>query len=948
MRRQVNKIFGMLFAVLTCALLWINGAGTAEAATASYFHAYAKYDYETVSDRYALTVNGKSVDVVSYYNGRYDYAHIAYEGTTTFQVKSLKGNIESYNVSPHSYGLKVTKSGNTLTFDMEQKGSRYVLVEIKVGGKEYQLFISCDPKLDIAVPAGRRINIMDRGIQMPYDKADGLKNSEIIQKAIDELSAAGGGTLYFPAGTYKFVTIDAKDNVTLYLDEGAVLRGSGKRTDYGWNDSGQNGRQVKRKDILIQDCKNFSIIGYGMVDANAIPLALKKNLITSPNVDNRAQPSGYYPDGWDDFRKGIVDARNSEGITFRGVAFKDATGWTFDMQTSKNIEMTNVKILDDWDVVHSDGYDFGSSQNVTVTNCLGICGDDVFCPKAEYAGKDTCNMLFKDCVAFALGGAGCKVGVAARSDAYNIEFNNIDVIQGYRGFSLSHDENSGKWEDIRFIDIRTERLHIANPNNIGGQYRPAPFVIWTMNNKGGTGPIDDILVKNCYIENCSNLWGYIQGYSQAGKVSNVTFENFKMDGVKITEANYAEHIKHGDNISNIKYDKAGSTSTSTSGATLVYEAEKATVAGGAAIVNKNICSDGAMVGNIGGNGKTNGKVTFNVNAPTAGTYDLKIYYLLNGTRRFYATVNNGESVAVECTGSNWNAIKDTTIQVALNAGANTIRLDNGAVDQWAPNLDKIELTKVQTVYEAENAKVADGAAIVNKGICSGDKMVGNIGGNGKNNGKVTFDVNVAAAGTYDMTIYYLLNGSRSFFVTVNNGNFVEVKCTGSNWEAVKTKTIQITLKAGANTIRLDNGSENQWAPNLDKIELSPASVASYEAEDGTFQNGAVATSKSGTSGDKKVGNIGGTNNGICTITVNAPKAGKAYMDIYYITNGTRRFYITVNNNPYFGVDCEGTSWNTVKMKTVEIELKAGNNTIKFDNGSGSWAPDLDKIDIRMQ
>lgn len=148
-------------------------------------------------------------------------------------------------------------------------------------------------------------------------------------------------------------------------------------------------------------------------------------------------------------------------------------------------------------------------------------------------------------------------------------------------------------------------------------------------------------------------------------------------------------------------DKKNYTATSknpvdsgtTSSSVLTYEAEKATVAGGAEIMTKQVASGDKMVGNIGGNGKTNGKVTFQVNVSAGGTYYLDIYYLLKGDRNFYCTVNGGNSVKVACSGDNWNKVVKKTIEVKLNNGSNTIRLDNGAVDEWAPNLDKIELRK---------------------------------------------------------------------------------------------------------------------------------------------------------------------------------------------------------------------------------------------------------------
>jgi hypothetical protein len=57
-------------------------------------------------------------------------------------------------------------------------------------------------------------------------------NTAAIQKAVDACSADGGGTVQFPPGRFVTGTIQLKDNVTLRLDENAVLLGSTNAADY--------------------------------------------------------------------------------------------------------------------------------------------------------------------------------------------------------------------------------------------------------------------------------------------------------------------------------------------------------------------------------------------------------------------------------------------------------------------------------------------------------------------------------------------------------------------------------------------------------------------------------------------------------------------------------------------------------------------------------------------
>src|SRR4051812_29935569 len=55
-------------------------------------------------------------------------------------------------------------------------------------------------------------------------KGDGKAlDTAAINKTIDAAAAAGGGTVYFPAGNYLSVSIHLKSNIALYLDQGATI-----------------------------------------------------------------------------------------------------------------------------------------------------------------------------------------------------------------------------------------------------------------------------------------------------------------------------------------------------------------------------------------------------------------------------------------------------------------------------------------------------------------------------------------------------------------------------------------------------------------------------------------------------------------------------------------------------------------------------------------------------
>ena len=92
-------------------------------------------------------------------------------------------------------------------------------------------------------------------------KSDGTTlNTRSIQKAIDHISAQGGGRLVFTVGRYLTGSIHLKDNVTLHLGEGAVIMGSVNPYDYDLVDNAWYALIIAKKQ------NNIAITGKGVID----------------------------------------------------------------------------------------------------------------------------------------------------------------------------------------------------------------------------------------------------------------------------------------------------------------------------------------------------------------------------------------------------------------------------------------------------------------------------------------------------------------------------------------------------------------------------------------------------------------------------------------------------------------------------------------------------------
>jgi alpha-galactosidase len=122
-------------------------------------------------------------------------------------------------------------------------------------------------------------------------------------------------------------------------------------------------------------------------------------------------------------------------------------------------------------------------------------------------------------------------------------------------------------------------------------------------------------------------------------------------------------------------------------------------------------------------------------------------------------------------------------------------------------------------YEAEapGNTLSGGARISSCGACSGGQKVGFIG-NGADNWVRLNGITATVAGTYRLTIYAAVSGTRSFFVSVNEGAAVEVPVTGSSFSTPVGVTLDVTLAAGENTVRFANDAA--FGPDLDRIVVT--------------------------------------------------------------------------------------------------------------------------------
>ncbi|AFL88974.1 endopolygalacturonase [Terriglobus roseus DSM 18391] len=226
-----------------------------------------------------------------------------------------------------------------------------------------------------------------------------------VNAAIAAASAAGGGTVVFPAGTYLCFSIRLKSNVHLYLSQGAVILAAespkpGETTGQmggvydaaepvtsydAYQDYGHN--HWHNSLIWGEGIENVSITGPGLIYGKGLSYGAAR----APRGDYpvyRAEQAGV--------GNKAIAMKNCRNVTFK--EFRLLKGGHFGLLLTGVDNLVIDGLLIDTD---RDGMDIDCCKNVHVSNCtVNSPWDDGICPKSSYAlgyARATENVTITGC-----------------------------------------------------------------------------------------------------------------------------------------------------------------------------------------------------------------------------------------------------------------------------------------------------------------------------------------------------------------------------------------------------------------------------------------------------------------------------------------------------------------------------------------------------------------------
>jgi parallel beta-helix repeat protein len=204
-------------------------------------------------------------------------------------------------------------------------------------------------------------------------KGDGTTvDTSAINRAIEAAAAAGGGTVLVPAGNYLCYTIHLKNNIALYLDQGATIVAgeTGPQGQYDpaepnqWDHYQDYGHSHWHNSLIVgEEIHDFSILGPGLIWGKGLSRGTRQGpRAEDPGVGNKA-----------------ISLKNCHNVNLRDFSILHGGHFGILATGVDNLTIDNLKID-----TNRDGIDVDCCSNVRISNCsVNSPWDDGICLKSS-------------------------------------------------------------------------------------------------------------------------------------------------------------------------------------------------------------------------------------------------------------------------------------------------------------------------------------------------------------------------------------------------------------------------------------------------------------------------------------------------------------------------------------------------------------------------------------
>ncbi len=302
--------------------------------------------------------------------------------------------------------------------------------------------------------------------------------SQAFQEAVN-LASCKREPLFVPAGTYTLGSVELKSNTTIIFEDGVTLLGSLNLDDFFEDD-------FLTPAPRYQDVSHSSYTKAMFYASNAENITIKGNA----TIDMRSV--------WqkEDLRKcnhrgaKVISVKYVTGLNIFDLTILNATDIAILMGACKDVYVRGVKMR-----THIDGISPDGCENVIISDCNLLCGDDAIVPKASLFDGTVHHMkrlTVTNCVISSRCNA-IKLGTESTGDFKYITVSNC-VIYNVRCTGISVESVDGSnIEGVLFNNISMENVCCPIFVVLGGRMRCPE----------GTkkGSLKNVTISNVYADN---------------------------------------------------------------------------------------------------------------------------------------------------------------------------------------------------------------------------------------------------------------------------------------------------------------------------------------------------------------------------------------------------------------------------------------------------------------
>jgi polygalacturonase len=265
-------------------------------------------------------------------------------------------------------------------------------------------------------------------------------NTQAIREAIERVHAAGGGRVVVPKGTFLSGTVELKSNITLHLEEGAVLLGSPDLKDYTARVWGHHNDITPWHFILAEDCENIALTGPGTIRGNG-------PAFWNPERKNE----------WSFWKEKLhrvspmIEIVRCRHVLVERVRIEESAGWTLHGHDCDHMRIEGITIRNTFFGPNCDGIDLTGCHDVIIHGCDIATADDAIALKTSEYSRSCERVAISDCI-LRTSCVGVRIGYESRQDFRDIVVSNVVIPRCTRVIDLRAVEGC-TIERVRFNNI---------------------------------------------------------------------------------------------------------------------------------------------------------------------------------------------------------------------------------------------------------------------------------------------------------------------------------------------------------------------------------------------------------------------------------------------------------------------------------------------------------------